>query len=270
MDLLELSGKSQEDIKQISTGEVKRTGGYTLDAFFTKDMPMMTNEKGNYEIGRVEFTREELIQIRGVLKAATDGIGLGAGKNINLDYRDYAAMSLAENAVEDYAKSHFSEVRASVVSKTMKEYNAGLVELQDTYINASNTVKNDYGSLSEYYGLKHKQTKEEADAFNKMKEELSKITGMPYNKSVPGDGGLIQTATNVELIGEISDIFKNVDLTDAAAVEKAMEKYQQLVRPAYQALTSSSKQAGADVKNFQAMLKNIQLSMGYRSIDFSV
>lgn len=91
-DLLELSGKTQEDIKRVSTGEVKRTGGYTLDAFFTKDMPKMTNENGNYVIGKEEFTQEELIQIRGVLKAATDGIGLGAGKNINLDYRDFQAM----------------------------------------------------------------------------------------------------------------------------------------------------------------------------------
>lgn len=277
-DLLQLSGKTPEDIKGIQTasGEVRRLCNYSVDSFFTRDMPQVANGDGTYTIGGVNFTEEELVKARSVMKAATDGIGAGVGKNINLDYRNYAEMALAENAVNQYAKENLNEEQQKVVAKAMKEYNAGLLELQDGLLAKSSYIKAEGDKRSDYYGLTRILSEEDAAVFNKLKEELSKVTGKKYQPVKAGDvGGSMQVATNKDLIKNISDLFKNVDLSDKQAVNNAMKKYQELVRPANEAngvysLAESNRISGEDTKKFQKMLDKIAMAASYKAVDYKI
>ena len=116
------------------------------------------------------------------------------------------------------------------------------------------------------------------DALNKMKEELSRITNRPFKPSVVGEAsGIVSVATNQELISNITDVFKGVDLTDEDAVKNAISKYNELVKPAYLA---NGAQAGSvnhinnwlnnDANKFTSLIANIRRSQLYKPMDVSV
>lgn len=208
---------------------------------------------------------------RDIMKIATDNISAGVGKNINLDYRNYAEMALAENAVSQFAKNNFDEEKQNVISKAMKEYNAGLIDLQDEFMSKREYVHNDYGKVSDYYGLSRVMTESDAAAINKMKEDIGKLTGGKSHLSKAGDiMGFEQVATNKDLINNISDTFRNVDLSDKEAVKNAMNKYQNLVRPAYQAIDKSQAEARKETEGFMSMLNKIMANKSYKSVDFMI
>ena len=273
-DLLQLSGRTAEDIdavKSASPDGVKRISNYSLSSFFTRDMPQISNADGSYTISGVNFTKEELVQLRDVMKTATDSISAGVGKNINLEYRNYAEMALAENAVNQYAKQTLNEEQQNVVAKAMQEYNAGLEELQNDFLAKGTYVQNNYGEVSKYYGLSRDMTEEDAAALNRMKENLNKLTGGNYSPSKAGDAtGIVQVATNKELIHNISNTFKEVDLSDKEAVSDALRKYQELMRPAYKAIGTSSTSLRKEAESFQTMLDKIMAHTAYKSIDFMI
>lgn len=125
-----------------------------------------------------------------------------------------------------------------------------------------------------YYGLSQIMDENEADAFNKMKEELSKVTGKTYPKSVAGQYlGTAQIATNQELIKNIKILFENVDLSNKDAVNQAMEKYQELIKPAYTSngisLKSMSNVIEQDVGAFTAMIDKIRYSQ-QKSVNYFI
>jgi len=278
-DLLELSGAPKDSvlsIKASADGPRQRTTNYSVDSFFMKNMPRIQNADGTYSINNVSFTKEELESARTVMKAAVSEFG--PGKCTMLDYRDYAAFAIAENSVNAYAKENFSEEQQRVMNKAMQEYKAGLLEIQDSYINDGKTVSNDYGEISKYYGLSPVFDEAMADALNKMKEELSRITNRPFKPSVVGESsGIVSVATNQELISNITDVFKGVDLTDEDAVKNAISKYNELVKPAY--LADGSQAGGVshinnrlnqDADKFTSLIANIRRSQLYRPMDVSV
>jgi hypothetical protein len=157
----------------------------------------------------------------------------------------------------------------------MKEYNAGLEELQNKTLSDMNAVDNNYGEISYYYGKSNVLDENMADMLNKMKEELSRLTGRQYRKSVAGEVvGTIQTATNTKLINNIKSVFADMDLNDEKSVSDAMKKYQELVRPAYMANGNSSQSVSrilnSDTDRFMQMIENIKRSQSYKHIEVSV
>ena len=278
-DLLELSGTSKDSvlsIKASADGPRQMKTHYSVDSFFRKDMPRIQNSDGTYSIDNVTFTKEELENARNVMKAAVSEFG--PGKCTMLDYRDHAAFAIAENSVNAYAKEIFSEEQQRVMNKAMQEYKAGLLEIQNSYINNGKTVSNDYGEISKYYGLSPVFDEAMVDALNKMKEELSRITSRPFKPSVVGEAsGIVSVATNQELISNITDVFKGVDLADEDAVKNAISKYNELVKPAYLA---NGAQAGSvnhinnwlnnDANKFLNLIANIRRSQLYKPMDVSV
>lgn len=274
-DLLQLSGVAQEKISSIEKTDSKQKTDYAVDAFFRKDMPKIQNEDGTYSVGGVAFTEDELEKARTVMKAAVNEISAGPGKGTTLDYRDYASMAIAETSVNKFAQENFNEAQQKVIAKAMQEYNEGLEELQENTLSNMTLVKNDYGTLSNYYGLSQVLDQNMADALNKMKDEISRITGRQYTKSVAGVAtGVVQTATNTELIYNIKSAFSNLDLNDKASVDGAMKKYQELVKPAYLANAvepgSINRLLQKDTGAFEQMIEKIKLSQAYKHIDFSV
>ena len=49
-------------------------------------MPLVCGVDGNFMVGGAVFSREELEECRAVMKAATNCIGCGIGKNADISY----------------------------------------------------------------------------------------------------------------------------------------------------------------------------------------
>lgn len=275
-DLLSVSENLQGNITELNTNEgVKRFSNYSTDVFFTKDFPTEAVSEGNYEINSVKFTQEELTDLRRVMQATVNSIGVGIGKNINIDYINYAQMAIAENSVNQYAKENFNEAQQKVIAKAINSYNSALEKMQRDFLNNDTFVQNDYGELSDYYGLSKVLTQEDANALNQLKNELGKVTGKKYPLSKAGDAtGIVQIATNDALIENIKDIFSKLDLTDEAAVNSALEKYQELMKPAYLASGTEkkdiNKRLNSDTSILQNMLKSISSVQRYTQINYSI
>lgn len=267
-DLLQLSGVSS---LKINESNLRKTGAdYSVDAFFRKDMPKMQNGDGTYSISGVTFTEDELQKARNYMKAAVAELPGGG----TLEYADYAKMAIAENSVNSFAKDNFSKEQQDVIAVAMKEYNAGLEELQEQILSKDNVVSNNYGELSKYYGKSIKMDQAMVENINKLKEELSRITGRAYKKSEVGDApGIISSATNSELISNIKDTFSNVDFNDKDAVNNAMKKYRELVRPAYDAsdrLMRNDNSLYDDTNAFTKLIEKMKMRLSATHVDFSV
>lgn len=271
-DLLEISGVSQEQLNAMAseTGP-KRTGAsYSVDSFFRKELPQLKNGDGSYTISGVKFSEDELVRARNVMKQSVADLQY----KVTLDYSDYAKMSIAESAVNSFAKDNFSKEQQDVISQAMKEFNAGLEERQAKSLSKSNVVDNDYGELSKYYGKSQVIDQSLADEMNKLKDEISRLTGHKFTKTVAGEApGIITSATNRDLINTIKDTFSNVDLNDKDEVNTAMKKYRELMRPAYKSGGYIERDDSAlyrDTDSFMKMISTLKLSMSSAHVDYSV
>lgn len=280
MDLVQISKEAGtyegtlkvEDIKNL--GEVKQTAcNYSVAAFFRKDMPKITTD-GGYLVGGAHFSKEELEQCRMVMKAAVDGIGCGIGKGTNIDYRNYAQMGIAESSVKAYADEHLTEEQAAVVNRAMQEYNEALIDLEKQTFEQGDYRESEFENFSEYYGKVRILSDEEINSINKLKEEMSRLTGRYYAPSQSGIAAVVQSATNQELIGEIKDLFSSLDCSDEASINAAAEKYKEMMRPVYIACGrddqygSLTRALNVDVGDFKKQIANIMMAVNYHATDY--
>lgn len=86
----------------------------------------------------------------------------------------------------------------------------------------------------------------------------------------------VQSATNEDLKGKITDLFTNLDVTDEKAVNVAVEKYKELMRPAYIAYGmndshgSLTRVLNQDAENFRKQISSLLPAVKYHTTDFSV
>ena len=241
---------------------------YSSDAFFRKDMPLITDSEGNYTVGGQIFTKEELEECRTVLKAAADSIGCGIGKNANISYKNYAEMGIAVNAVKEYASQNLTEKQAAVVNKAMQEYNEALVQLENDTLARAGAVQVTGTRASEYYGMGQPISKDVLD-------HVRSTMGVTDGKLTGGTISATNSATNKELIGKISDAFSNADITDKSSVDDLMEKYKKLVTPAYMAYgnyggSDLARILGQDVSGFRSQIANMLNAIKYHAVDYRV
>lgn len=231
-DLLEIAGVTARDLAQLARdngqqGVITVLSNYNVDTFFRPEMPETANADGTYTVDGVGFSESALAQAKAVMRTAADSISAGPGKNTNLDYRNYAQMAIAQNAVDTYGASHLSAEQAQVLSRAMRGYNEALVNMQNAVLGTS-------PDTSSYYGRAHMLSQNEADMLNSFKQELSALTGRTFRPSRAGDsGGYDQIATNLTRIGDITSLLEKADLTNSSGRTQAMQQYSSLVRPAY-------------------------------------
>ena len=274
IDLIEESKKNgtyRESAPLEGTGVSGLTAGkgaycnYSLDAFFRKDMPLLSDDNGNFTVGGATFTREELEECRAVMKAAVDGIGCGIGKNTNIDYRNYAEMEIAAGGVRAYASENLTEKQAAVVNKAMKEYNDALIKHEKDTLERAGTIDISGSDVSKYYGKAQPIPKEMLDRIHSFNSN-SKLNS--------GDVGTIQSATNEDLISKIRDMFSKLDYSDSSSLDTVSEKYKEYITPAKMSLGVSSANGylsqalNQDILGFQSLFKNMMNVIRYRSIDF--
>jgi len=268
------SALSVEGLK--SAGELKRNYcNYSSNVFFQKDMPRITTN-GGYLIGGAEFSKEELEQCRMVMKTAVDGIGCGIGKNTNIDYRNYAQMGIAVSSIKAYANENLTEKQAAVVNKAMQEYNEALIDLEKEMLSERRYVDSDQGAMAQYYGKVEVLDDAAIDSINKMKEEIGKTTGHQFAPTQRGITVRLQSATNKKLIGEITDLFSNMDGKDEKSVQAVMAKYKELVKPAYIASGMSdgygslTRILNTDIADFRKQISDILLAANYHTTDYRI
>lgn len=257
-----------------SSGEVKHSGcNYSVEAFFRKDMPLVTTN-GGYMVGGENFTKEELEQCRMVMKAAVGGIGCGIGKNTNIDYRNYAEMGIAVSSVKAYADENLTKEQAAVVNRAMQEYNEALIGMEEEMLSGDNYRNSNYGVLSEYYGKEMVLNDAEIASLNeslyKLRKELGQVTGEPFKTVQKGAAAVVGSATNQKLISELLELFSNTDIKDEKSVNAAMERYKVLVSPAYKAYGVSTNILNKDISDFRKQIANSLLASKYHAADYSV
>lgn len=80
-------------------------------------------------------------------------------------------------------------------------------------------------------------------------------------------------ATNKELINQMKSLFFEVDLTDTKQMQGAMDKYRELLRPAYSAFgfeKNVDKNISDDISGFLQKLQKIQASEAGRGVNYTV
>ena len=273
-DLLQLSGVDKNSVLSIKSNPQNQAVSYTMDSFFRKDMPLIKNSDGNYQIEKVSFTEDELKKARNMMMTAVKQIHGEAGIKSTLDYKDYAAMSLAENAVNSYAKDNFNEEQQNIIAKAMKGYMDGLDELQKKTINSAGFGKTEYGDFSDYYGLGQILDDTSAKAMNELREEMERVSGRTYGRVSAGQViGSANIATNNPLIEKMKSLFSNVDLDNKDDFDNAVKRYNDLIRPAYVAYgmeRNLDSIIGRDADKFNNMLEAIRLSSMYKPVDISL
>jgi len=239
--------KNDSDVRKVSVD-------HTLDAFFRKNLPSASSD-GNYSIGGVTFSKEEFEKARLVMNEATAGIGCGVGKNTYIDYRNYAQMSIAENAVGSFADANLNE---------------------DDLMGNGSHVDSPYERFSDYYGKVYVLGDTDLKALNDIKQQLGKLTGKTYGKSEQGTVSVISAATNQKLINDVSDLFSNLDYTNQDEIDSAMEKYKALMTPVYEAYyddqNGSAKASlnliNSDIKDFMKQIETIRNASAYHAVDY--
>lgn len=244
---------------------------YQSDAFFRKDMPLNCGVDGNFMVGGAVFSREEQEECRTVMKAAAEGIGCGIGKNADISYVHYAEMEIAASSVSTYASGKLNEKQAAVVNKAMQEYNEALTKLEEDTLARTNAIKEKERQIA--LG----KQEEIAEEFGTRRYDTVQTDSVSLNRSEDkGDSITTPSGRNKELIGKIKELFSGIDISDPSSWDPIMEKYKELVTPAYEALGWSSSDGSLfraleqDVSGFKSFMNNMMNAIHYRAIDYKV
>lgn len=259
-DVLELSGKSIDSLD--SSDGLSRVVSYSNGVFFEKDMPEEVDEDGNYIVSNVKFSKSEMEQCRQVLRTAAESIEAGIGKGLNLDYKNYAQMSISSRIVDIYGENHLSEEQAKVVSQAMKDYNAALVSMEDEVLSGKDYIS----SGDKYYGKKHILSDGEIDFIKSLNSNTSISKGYATT---------VQSATNTELIDKITDIFSKLDIKTSLGISNAMSKYEMIMKPMYSSVNGNSSFDASrfisnDISGFRSQISNLVSCMSYKSINYMI
>lgn len=104
--------------------------------------------------------------------------------------------------------------------------------------------------------------------------ENSRLTGKYYEPKESGMTAGVQSATNEALKNNIMELFSNVDVTDVRSVNVAVERYKEMMRPAYIAYGmndthgSLTKVLNQDAANFRAQITKLTAAVNYRTTDY--
>lgn len=275
--LLKVDPQFQEAVSKIEAlPEVERVQNYSVETFFRKNLPSVTDGDGNYTIRGVKFTKEELEQCNMVMRTAVEGIGSGIGECANIDYRNYAQIGIATSGVRSYAAEYLNDEQAAVVNGAMEEYRQALLDSQEKWLAKQELVDTPYDGLTDYYGISRVFGEDEIEIFNTMKKKLAEMNGKEY---VPFDSdyaSVVTVATNRELIEGIETIFSDINPKDGTSMQSAMEQYKKLMSPAYIAHGindnhgSLTNVLNKDISEFQKQMNSILAAVTYRPVNITV
>ena len=191
-------------------------------------------------VDRVNFSAEDVEDIRGLLKDVFSNAPKGTS---DLGYADYAKMGLAENAVRSYAEKNLTGEQAEVVNRAVSNYFDEVIKKEDELIRGTYTT---YTIDNLYYGKRYDGTDEIIRKMRQAIRDLAKNPNLPEqarqtfaNTSLDGPG-MILSASNMELAGNIRSKFSTVNWNDDKERNALLNQYRDWMRPAYFELYAGS------------------------------
>lgn len=253
-----LSGTTIENLQERSSGKMIQMSDDEVKAAYQKskneqktltvdsseivnNIYNQTRDNITYEIDGVTFTNAEMKACKEIIKNA---IATLPTKGSDLDYEDYAAMGIASNMVNSYAKENLTEEQAAVLNKSMEEYLDSLVQAEQESQSsrgcfADNTEgAGSTGELNDYYNVRTTLIDDAAESLRSQIANLPEQTRKTLLANLEGAtqrGSVVQSASNKELSLAIKSLFENVDMKDDKIVEDVVMQYKELMIPVYQA-----------------------------------
>ena len=188
----------------------------------------------------VNFSAEKVEDIRGLLE---DLFSIAPDEKSALVYADYAKMGLAENAVRSYAEKNLTGEQAEVVNRVVSNYFDEVIKNEDELIRGSYTT---YTVDDLYYGKRYDGTDEIIRKMRQFIKDMVANSNLPEqtkqafaNMSLDGPG-MILSASNMELAGNIRSKFSTVNWNDDKERNALLEQYKDWMRPAYLELYAGS------------------------------
>lgn len=200
-----------------------------------------TRDNITYNVEGVAFTNAEMKVCKEIMKNAILTLPI---KGSDLDYEDYAAMGIASNMVNSYAKENLTEEQAAVLNKSMQEYLNSLIQEEKESQSSrgcftDNTeLVGSTGELNVYYNVRTTLNNDAAETLKSQMKNLpeqTRKTLLANLESVTRVGSVVQSASNKELSSKIKFLFENIDMKDDKAVDDVMLQYKELMTPVYQA-----------------------------------
>lgn len=266
VDLSGLAG-----VNRLLTQSTDLSSKVTADSsIFTDNRYYNVTDDAIFRIEGISFTKNEIDKARKVMKNAISYLPTAGS---SLDYKDYASMGIAINSVSDWADSNLSEEQSGVIKKAIRIY-------MDFLSFSERENQQNMGVVidsSKYYGAT--VCNDETDMMiNKLRDHLSKVTGMTYTPT-SGNVVTLQSATNHELTSAIRELFTNVDLSDSDSVKQAYHMFKVMVTPAYNTYGITNQQNGLNnlfkynINGFEKQISEsnaFNANMGINRIDIRV
>jgi hypothetical protein len=229
-------------ISKPQTKEIERDNPNPYSAFFSS-ATTISKDSLDYMINGVKFSEEEYSKAKSVLNAAVESLGVGTGKNTNIDYRNYAEMALASNAIDTWCHDNLTDEQSEIVSDAFKRHSSVLKSRQGILVN-SGRFTGELETTESYYGVKSIVPQEVMDTItSKFNKDNPKLTGL--KKLTSSDRtAMTHIATNQNLIKDLENVFSNVDLKSTNPLQGLKSTYSKMMQPTF--VECGLKQDGQD------------------------
>lgn len=259
----------RNDLATVSLNTEKKVVTRGSEVFYNNYLLKTSNDK-SYVIGGVEFSSEEVDAVRSVLQNAVSPLLDG---KLYYDYKDYAEMGIAENAVANYAAENLTQEQAEVVNQSLAGYIANLLHKEEDWLNSECYIDDtegvgDTGEMNTYYGVRHytpQWMQDEMDAalakFNIYRQGTNSKAVSNDNSVESKNGSFIYCASNKELAESIRSLFAGTDITDAGQLADTFKQYRDMLKAAYQAVgfgKTTNERLIDDTNSFTKQISNMK------------
>lgn len=218
-------------ISKPQANEIERDNPNPYSAFFSS-ATTISKDSQDYMINGVKFSEEEYSKAKSVLSAAAESLGIGIGKNTDIDYRNYAEMALAGKAIDTWCHDNLTDEQSEIVSDAFKMHTSVLKSRQGILVN-SGRFTGELETTESYYGVKSIVSQEVMDTItSKFSKNYPKLTGL--KKITSSDRtAMTHIATNQNLIKELEKAFSAVDLNSVDPLQELKSIYSKMMQPSF-------------------------------------
>ena len=262
------TGSVQGNSNTSNSNAEKKVIKRNSEIFYNNYLLKTSNDK-SYEIDGVAFSAEEIEAVRIVVQNAVSPLSKG---QIYYDYKDYAAMGIAESTVAKYAAENLTEEQAQAVNQSLSNYISNLLDKQNEWIESECYYDDtdgvgDTGEMNTYYGVRHNIPQKYLD---EMRDFVLNSKNLPQdvkntlaaNIDATGrTGGIIYCASNKGLAGNVRSLFSGIDVTNASQLSEVFKQYKSMMAAAYKAAgfgNTTNSMLNNDTSSFTKQISNMK------------
>lgn len=261
--------ESVQDNSNISNSSAGKKVVTRSSEIFYNNYLLKTASDKSYIIDGAEFSSEEIEAVQSVLQNAVSPLSKG---QVYYDYKDYAAMGIAESTVAKYTAENLTEEQAKVVNQSLSGYISNLLDKQTEWIESECHYDDtdgvgDTGEMNTYYGVRHNIPQKYLDEMRNFVLNSKNLPQDVKNTLVANidatgrTGGIIYCASNKGLAENVRGLFAEIDVTDADQLSKAFKQYKSMMTAAYKAVgfgRTTNDMLNNDTNSFTKQISNMK------------